>query len=85
MASSPSIKTAPDEEMLESRPYISTDHTAAMENSADMYYDPEWHYPETELQKYKYVFGKIPGTHITARHVIEELHEYYATYFYRPR
>ena len=56
-ASSLSIKTAPDEEMIESRPYISTDHTAAMENSADMYYDREWRYPETELQKYKYVFG----------------------------
>ena len=65
-ASSPSIKTAPDEEMLESRPYISTDYTAAMENSADMYYDREWRYPETEPQKYKYVFGKSPGTRIMA-------------------
>ena len=52
--------------MLESRPYISTDHTAGMENSADMYYDREWCYPGTELQKYKYVFGKSLGTRITA-------------------
>ena len=64
--------------MLESRPYISTDHTEAMETSADMYYDREWRYPETEPQKYKYVFGKSAGTHITARHVVREPHEYYA-------
>jgi hypothetical protein len=37
-----------------------------METSADMYYDRDWHYPDTELEKHKYVFGKSPGERITA-------------------
>jgi hypothetical protein len=48
-----------------------------METSADMYYDQDWRYPDTEPEKYKYVFGKSPGECITAQHAPGKYHEYY--------
>jgi hypothetical protein len=43
-----------DKELLQNQPYLSTDHTPTIETSADMYYDQDWHYPDTELEKHMY-------------------------------
>jgi hypothetical protein len=78
-SSSSSVKTIKDadEDLLQNQPYLSTDHTPAIETSADMYYDRDWCYPDTEPEKHKYVFGKSPGECITARHAPGEYHKCY--------